>query len=31
MNIFVPLHMCDSVRPGRVAAIMAFGFTERQA
>lgn len=31
MNIFVPLHMRDSVRPGRVAAIMAFGFTERQA
>ena len=31
MNIFVPSHLRDSARPGRVAAVMEFGFTLRQA
>lgn len=31
MNLWTPQELCDSIRPERVKAVMAFGFTERQA
>ena len=31
MNLWTPQELCDSIRPERVSAVMAFGFTERQA
>jgi hypothetical protein len=31
MNLWTPQELCDSIRPERVSAMMAFGFTERQA
>src|SRR5712692_5811481 len=31
MSLYVPPHVCESARPGRVAAVMEFGFTLRQA
>ena len=31
MNLWTPQELCDSIRPERVNAVMAFGFTERQA
>jgi len=31
MNLWTPRELCDSIRPERVNAVMAFGFTERQA
>ena len=31
MNLWTRPRLCDSVRPERVDAVMAFGFTERQA
>ena len=31
MNLWTPRELCDSMRPERVAAVEAFGFTERQA
>jgi hypothetical protein len=31
MSPYVPPYLCESARPGRVAAIMGFGFTLRQA
>ena len=31
MNLWTPRELCDSIRPERVNAVIAFGFTERQA
>ena len=31
MNLWTPQELCDSVRPERINAVIAFGFTERQA
>src|SRR5713101_5966194 len=31
MSLYVPPHVCESARPGRVAAVMELGFTLRQA
>jgi hypothetical protein len=31
MNLWTPQELCDSIRPDRVNAVMAFGFTDRQA
>ena len=31
MNLWVPRELHDSIRPERVLAIMAFGYSERQA
>ena len=31
MSPYVPLYLCESARPGRVAKVMEWGFTLRQA
>jgi len=31
VNLWTPRELCDSIRPERVNAVIAFGFTERQA